>query len=162
MKYKDFYSNNVLNEEFWGTRGAGCLFYAKNTNKFLLVLRSDQVNEPTTWGIVGGKIDDDDVDPKNAALREVEEEIGSNNIGKIAMVPLSIFKSGNFKYYNFMAIVNKEFIPELNWESDDYEWIDADFSDLPSPLHFGVKFILKHDRSKLQEIIDKIHSNSKK
>lgn len=62
--------------QFWGDQGAGVLPLAKSTGRILLSLRSPYVNEPNTWGIVGGAIDKNE-NPKTAALRELQEELGN-------------------------------------------------------------------------------------
>ena len=44
-------------KKFWGTIGAGILPYCVKTKKYLVLLRSDEVLEPLTWGLIGGKLD---------------------------------------------------------------------------------------------------------
>jgi 8-oxo-dGTP pyrophosphatase MutT (NUDIX family) len=140
---------------FWGKQGAGSIVLAKNTCKILLPHRSSRVQEPNTWGVWGGAIDADE-DPKIAAKRELQEEAGYH--GPITMIPLSVFQKDKFKYHNFLAIVDDEFEPELNWETQGYKWTTLD--DLPSPLHFGLQWVLNQDQEKIQNLIDNI-CNSK-
>ena len=103
---------------------------------------------------MGGAIDSDEI-PKEAAKREVQEEAGYD--GETEMIPLSVFEKGTFKYHNFLAIVDEEFEPKLNWETQDYKWVD--FGDWPQPLHFGLQSLLAKDSQKIKEIIKKIFEN---
>ena len=144
---------------FWGKQGAGCIILAKSTKRILLPHRSRNVQEPNTWGVWGGAIDSDEI-PKEAAKREVQEEAGY--YGEAEMIPLSVFEKENkdktvFKYHNFLAIIDEEFEPKLNWETQDYKWVD--FGDWPQPLHFGLQSLLTKDSQKIKEIIKKIFEN---
>lgn len=48
----DYEHQKELNKTgFWGKQGAGCIFYAKDTNRYLIAHRSRYVLEPNTWGI---------------------------------------------------------------------------------------------------------------
>lgn len=144
----DFEHGKALRDNgFWGNQGAGCIFMAQTSKRFLLAHRSGAVEQPHTWGIWGGAIDAGE-DPAQAALREAEEESGYT--GKIKMIPMYVFnaiKQGKvvFKYFNFLAIVPDEFKPHLNWETQSFKW--CDFGQWPSPLHFGVQAILKDAHS---------------
>jgi 8-oxo-dGTP pyrophosphatase MutT (NUDIX family) len=125
-------------ERFWGLRGAGILVRAESTGKYLLGLRSGSVNEPNTWSLFGGKIDDDE-DPEQAARRELVEETGYR--GPIKTSPLTVYENGKtFKFFNFLGSVPEEFEPKLSWETDDFGWFAL--KDFPTPLHFGVKSLI--------------------
>lgn len=45
---------NAHGGKFWGNAGAGVILFAKDTGRVLLALRSPYVNEPNTWGTIGG------------------------------------------------------------------------------------------------------------
>jgi 8-oxo-dGTP pyrophosphatase MutT (NUDIX family) len=122
---------------FWGKAGAGCVIIARDTKRICMPKRSKDVEEPGTWGTWGGAIDGREA-PKAAAEREVREEAGYD--GQLELVPLFVFKKGSFKYHNFLAVVDTEFNPTLNWETSTYRW--CSFDELPSPLHFGMQGIL--------------------
>ena len=122
---------------FFGKRGAGCIIFAEDTKRFLLAHRSEAVEQSGTWGTFGGAIDAKE-NPQEAAKREVHEEAGY--AGPLRLVPLFVFKPNTFRYFNFLAIVQTEFTPRLNWESQGFEW--CEFGKWPSPLHFGVKSVL--------------------
>ena len=139
---------------FWGKQGAGAIILAKSTGKFLIPFRSSYVEQPNTWG---GAIDSGE-DPKEAAKREVQEEAGYRG-GDILMIPLYIFhdqKSG-FKYYNFLAVVDDEFTPNLNWETENFKWVE--FGQWPTPLHFGLKALLQHSGAAIQKVIEKVRGS---
>ena len=156
MRYKKFYklylesiNDEILSQKgeyhlssgsdsrFFGNSGAGVLVYCTTTKRFLLGLRSKLVNEPNTWGTFGGKIEDD-ADPKMAALRELKEETGYN--GNVDLQLFDVFESGNFKFYNFLGKVEKEFSPTLDWENENAEWFSL--NKFPQNLHFGLKRLL--------------------
>lgn len=127
------------NSMFFGNKGAGVLVYCKNTNRFLLGLRSRLVNEPGTWGTFGGKIDNDS-NPKEAALRELKEE--TNYSGPINLIHFDTFESGSFKFFNFLGVVDEEFSPRLDWENEDAKWFSPD--EFPRNLHFGLRRLIPH------------------
>lgn len=132
----------MINEmKYWGKRAAGCIFFCPKTNRMLLNYRSAEVMEPnlcySTWG---GKFDGNE-SVEQVIEREVVEESGY--IGNYDMEFVYTFVDGNFKYYNFLVIVDNEFEPILNWETeipegyDEYPWFD--FNDCPDNLHLGLK-----------------------
>jgi len=117
----------------WGQSAAGVLFVCKKTKRILLLLRSEYVLEPDTWGIVSGKIDEGE-NPKDAATREAKEEIGYEAQN---LIQVYVYEHGDFRFYNFVCYVEDEFQPELNWENEKYEWFSI--NDIPNDLHYGVK-----------------------
>lgn len=125
---------------YWGKAGAGAIIHCVNTNRFLLGLRSRNVEQPHTWGTFGGAMDKEDPDPYTTALREVVEETGlsKNNIHKNKK--LAVYKDSSFSYHNYVIEVLKEFKPVLDWENEQAQWFSLD--DIPQPLHFGVSFLL--------------------
>jgi len=153
MNFKRWMENDedhavaLRNTGFWGSQGAGSIVLSKNTGRILLAHRSANVQEPNTWGVWGGAIDSSE-DPNEAAKRELEEEAGYH--GGITMTPLSVFHKGDFKYHNFLAVVEEEFTPRLNWETQGYVWTTLDA--LPSPLHFGLKWVLSQDKAKIDKL----------
>ena len=133
---------------------SGGLFLAKDTNRFLFLLRT-QGKTAGTWGLVGGKKEPDDRSPHDTLVREISEEVGKTpTIRK--MVPLSLFSSNNqqFHYNTYVIIVDKEFIPTLNEEHNGYAW--CGLGDWPNPLHRGVKTSLTNKiiKTKLELLIE--------
>ena len=82
----------------------------------------------------------------------MHEEAGYR--GSIKLVPLYIFSHiSGFKYYNFLAVVPKEFAPVLNWETSESKWFE--FGQWPSPMHPGLSKLLNDATSinKIKSII---------
>ena len=166
VKFYNFLNNiNELNQyeiydnddnlNFWGNSGAGVIPYCKKTKRFLISYRSGFVNEPYTYGVWGGKIDDDEI-PTDAVIRELYEETKFN--GNIELIKIYTFIEKSFKYYNYIGIVENEFIPILDFENEDYVWLN--FNDLLNinPKHFGLESLLKDDET--INIIKKILNNN--
>lgn len=146
--------DNDSGEKFWGNVGAGILPIAKDTGRILLPYRSKYVNEPHTWGVWGGKIESGE-NPKSAALREFKEETKYN--GNIKLIDAYIFKAKGFSYYNFLGIIEHEFVPNLDWETETFKWVElSEINDLD--LHFGLAGLLKNSKS----LIDKTIKDVKK
>ncbi len=133
---------------------SGGLFLARDTRKFLLLLRT-QGKTAGSWGFVGGKKEPSDLTPFDTLKREIEEEIG--NLPKIEkIIPLELFVSYDqrFQYNTYVIIVENEFIPILNNEHAGYAWTNYDA--WPKPLHQGVKssFNNKIIKAKLELLLD--------
>ena len=148
--------DNSNGEPFWGNIAAGVLPYSMVTKRFLLNYRSSNVNEPHTYGIWGGKLDEETQSELNiieVAKREFVEETQFR--GEIKLKPLYIYTTQNqsFKYYNYLGIVTGEFIPELDWESDGYKWLTLNELLQLEPKHFGLKALLDNDIEKIKQNI---------
>jgi 8-oxo-dGTP pyrophosphatase MutT (NUDIX family) len=133
---------------------SGGLFFAKDTKRFLFLLRN-QGKTAGTWGIVGGKKEPADATPYAALEREITEEVGS--LPKIKkVVPLELFTSEDqrFCFNTYMLIVDKEFIPVLNNEHVGYAW--CSLNQWPKPLHQGVKRSLSNrtNKTKIELLIE--------
>lgn len=147
----------ILESSFWGRSGAGAVIVCRETGRLLIPKRSAFVNEPGTWGTWGGAIDEGE-NPREAVKRELEEESGY--YGEMKIVPLHVFEhNSGFKYYNFLILVEEEFEPQLNWETERYGWFNL--NELPKPLHFGFKGILTNsgDMSKIQAYANSIEES---
>lgn len=142
--------DNKHGGKFWGDEAAGILPICRSTGKILISFRGEQVNEPHTWGIFGGKMDKGET-PEEAAKRELVEETCYQ--GKYELIPAYIFIApGNkFKYHNFIGIVEDEFKPDYDWETENSKWVTLDELIKIQPKHFGLKKLLDNS----MEIIKK-------
>lgn len=146
--YEDFGSgqhaafDNSSDDVFWGDVAGGCLPYCEKTKRFMLNYRSKFVNEPNTYGLWGGKIDSDE-SIIDAVEREFYEESGYS--GELKLIPVFVFKNktGTFEYHNFIAILDDEFDPLLNWESEGWEWKTFDELLSVDNKHPGLNLLLK-------------------
>lgn len=124
-------------------RAAGALFISRKTERIMLQLRSEQTSASGQWSFVGGMVRSDESIMKGLT-REILEEIG--DVSKILKsYPLDVFHSadGKFNYYSVLVIVEDEFIPTLNEESDGYCWVKV--GQWPYPLHQGAKALLTNE-----------------
>jgi 8-oxo-dGTP pyrophosphatase MutT (NUDIX family) len=132
---------------FWGKAGAGCLIFSESTARYLVALRSGAVQEPGTWGTIGGAIDGNE-SPYTAVLREIKEECGYT--GKILNVhEVYVFKKEGehgqiFRYHNFVVHVPVEFEPIKNWETERFEWMTFTQLQNLSNKHFGLEALIRH------------------
>lgn len=114
------------------TIGAGIFFYAKNTKRFLYLLRTDK--NANNWGIPGGKIENNET-LLEGLVRECTEELGLDLID-FKLVPIQKFVNNSFIYHTFFCAVDVEFIPSLNEEHCGYAWVGD--NQYPKPLHPGL------------------------
>jgi 8-oxo-dGTP pyrophosphatase MutT (NUDIX family) len=131
------------------TEGVGALIYARDTNRYLFLLR-DNCKHAGSWGIAGGKVDPGET-VIQALIREISEEIGCDYADQ-KFIPLETFTSENqkFVYYTFVVGVDAEFTPVLNSEHRGYCWVYLE--DHPRPLHPGLWRSFNFD-----VILNKIH-----
>lgn len=143
--------HNKSSEDFWGNVGGGLICISINSGRILLPYRSKYVNEPSCFGTWGGKIDEEDgevqSDIEDVVKREFTEEAGYS--GDIQLIPAYIFETPNksFKYYNFIGLVDEEFTPELDWETESFKWVTFDEMMKIEPKHFGLQGLLKDLKS---------------
>ena len=135
---------------------SGGLFLAKDTKRFLFLLRT-QGKTANTRGLVGGKREPSDQTPHDTLMREIEEEVGETpTIHKV--VPLELFTSNDqlFQYNTYVLLIDNEFIPTLNDEHSGYAW--CDLGAWPKPLHRGVRTSLGNRiiKTKLEILLDLI------
>jgi len=121
-------------------KAAGALILAKDTGRVMLNLRSRFTSHSGTWSFWGGMVEAGE-DITEGLSREIFEEMGDIK-GIQEVLPLDIYHSadGNFQYYTMLIIVEKEFVPALNRESDGYSW--CRIGKWPKPLHTGAKKLL--------------------
>ena len=130
----------------------GVFFYAKNTERFLFLLRNDSKNIGN-WGIPGGKIDEGET-LLEGVKRECIEEI-SFFPENAKLIPIQKFVNNQFTYHTFFCKIETEFMPVLNDEHVGYCWVDS--KHYPKPLHPGLFNTVNFDvvQAKLQSLIKK-------
>ena len=124
-------------------RGVGAIILSEGTGKVMTVLRSSRETYPDTWTFAGGKVEADET-PVDALRRELEEELQLTKIKKITPLHRYQSRSKDFVYDTFVVLVNKEFVPELNWENSGYAWTSIDT--LPNPLHPKARKMISSSR----------------
>lgn len=133
------------------TVAAGVVFLAKDTGRCLLQLRNSDKRFKNTWGFWGGMIEKGET-PYECIQRELTEEIGFvPELTKLNPIDVYQSKDKKFYYYSFVAVVDKEFSPNLNGESAGYAWVNIGI--WPQPLHQGAKITLEKNGG-----TDKIHA----
>jgi 8-oxo-dGTP pyrophosphatase MutT (NUDIX family) len=121
---------------------AGVLIFCRTTKRYMLVLRNGHSHDGT-WGLVGGKIEENE-SMIDGLQREIFEEIGMNFSDK-KLIPVEKFTSdsGHFTYHTYIAVIDEEFVPIMNSEHRGYCWVNI--KDHPKPLHPGVWRILSNN-----------------
>ena len=136
---------------------SGALFYSKNTERFLLLHRT-QGKTKNHWGLVGGTNEDKE-SPWEGLKREIFEEIGEvQDIKKVIPLESFISKDQHFYFHTYLIVVEDEFIPNLNHEHNGYAWVS--FNNWPKPLHQGLQNTLRNktNLNKLDTAIKLIRS----
>lgn len=123
-----------INEEDNERLAAGALFYAQDTGKYGLGLRSKMCDQPHTYGPIGGSADTKDKDLLDTVIREVDEEIGCK-VTRKQLKPVYVDKKRNFQYHTYLCSVPKQddIKPKLNDENDEFTWFDK--KEMPKNLH---------------------------
>lgn len=123
----------------------GIWFYSISTNRYLYLLRND-TRHPDTWGLPGGKIENNET-LIEAMTRECTEELG-HMPEYIKLVPLEKFTSADsgFCYHTFFCSVENEFRPVLNDEHIGWAWINS--GTWPRPMHPGLWSTINFDAVK--------------
>jgi len=132
---------------------SGAIFYAKVTNRILLLQKSNGKHK-NTWGLVGGTNESGET-PWQGLQREVQEEIGTLP-EIIKTLPLESFVSNDnrFNFHTYLCVIEKEFTPQLSEEHKGWAWCSID--SCPRPLHQGLRssFGNKTIRNKLQTVFE--------
>lgn len=130
--------------------GAGVLPICSKTRRALVCMRSDQVDQPFTWGVWGGTIKKDET-YLSGGKREFMEETGFS--GKIKILPAFVFKNARIEYHNLIGLVDSEFTPRLNWEADDYAWCNYQELWELEPKHFGLETLLNKSGAQINKYL---------
>lgn len=107
-------------------RAAKTIVYNPEIEKFLLIKRAkSQSPNPDTWEFPGGGLEQGEK-PRQAALRELEEETGlkAEIVKKGEKAEISVEK-GELEINPYLVKTRKEKI-ELSEEHTDYKWLKID------------------------------------
>lgn len=132
---------------------SGALLYARNTNRILLIQKSNG-KHLGTWGLVGGTNLANE-NPWQGLQREITEEIGAIP-PIIKTLPLEKFVSNDsiFNFHTYFCVLEDEFIPILSVEHIAWGWFNLKL--LPKPIHRGLDLSLRNKiiQTKIQTIVD--------
>lgn len=109
--------------------GAGVLFFAADTGRFLWLRRSDRGDCAGTWCTTGGGVEPNETIDQ-AVKRETVEEADFDGDYDLIHMHRDVQPDG-FTFHNHMAIVPTEFEPTLNDEHTAFQWSD----EMPEPGH---------------------------
>jgi 8-oxo-dGTP pyrophosphatase MutT (NUDIX family) len=104
-------------------------------------LRSTEEKWSGTWGLWGGRSNPKE-SPRDTLLRECQEETGMTEWKKIVPLHRYVSKDKKFIYDTFCLVVEKEFLPILDHESDGYCWLPLGVQ--PKPLHHKSKQLVQN------------------
>ena len=138
--------NHSMNES------AGVFFYSSSTSRYLYLLRADSKN-PSSWGIPGGKKEQNET-LFECVARECQEELRYFP-SYPKLIPIQKFTNQTFVYHTFFCEIENEFIPTLNNEHCGYAWVGD--NQYPKPLHPGLFSTVNFDvvQSKLKALTKK-------
>lgn len=108
--------------------------------KVLLVRRGPDCDQPGTWCIPGGKIEDGET-ALDAAIRETAEETDIVVPGEALVEWTRAIGEDGIDFTTYVASVADEQTVTLNDEADEFGWFMLD--ELPSPLHSGMGIVLQ-------------------
>ncbi len=137
----------------WGLHGAaGIVLVHPPTKTALMQLRAEWTHGGQTWGIPGGARDSHET-AVEAALRELQEELGVESHDVTVIHDVLLTDHGTWSYHTVIGTVASQ--PELstNEESVEAVWVDVhQVGDLD--LHPGLAQVWGTIRESLVELVD--------
>jgi 8-oxo-dGTP pyrophosphatase MutT (NUDIX family) len=121
------------------SKGAGVMFMSPN-GSILFLRRSGEGDEAGKWAFPGGRVESGET-TRDAAVREVNEEIGDCGHDCGRMVQADQRQVGATNFTTYLSPAPTEFQPQLNGEHTSYAWRPLD--NPPQPLHPGVQQTLQ-------------------
>ena len=138
----------------FGRVAAGVIIQRSSDGNILLLKRSSETEQGGTWGICGGRVDEDfGHDAMSTVRQEVEEEIGGLPKGKFTGKKYNFklpmfdgdtywisgpngeswgkelpFENGDFFVYTtfLYECTDEKWEPVLNWEHVNYKWVSKE------------------------------------
>lgn len=122
-----------------------------NNGRVLLARRKGEADYDGTYSFIGGKLEDQDGEPRKGVLREKREEIGNDVTILVAMdVSYNVFfrkKDGNSMVLSHLYAQYVDGVIELSDEYSDYKWVPqediATFEPKIETIPDAVKWALK-------------------
>lgn len=129
--------------------GAGALFFAEDSGKFLICKRSNTGDAAGQWCCLGGGVDDTDTSYEHTVRREANEEGGFPYDAPCSLWHVNTAQvSPTFWFHNYLASVPCEFKPKLNDEHTDYKWVTYNELLKHPDMHEGMMNALDTDFTK--------------
>jgi 8-oxo-dGTP pyrophosphatase MutT (NUDIX family) len=120
--------------------GAGALFYCPDTERFLLMLRSDDEGQGNCWCGLGGGRDHVNGVPEpleTTVRRESFEEAALDPDTPYELVHVGVkYHDDGFRFHNYLALIDHEFLPIINHEHLSFQW--CEWQDFPKNMHQGM------------------------
>lgn len=105
-------------KKYWGSKAAGIFF--TDGQKVLLLKRSKKGDNEGTWGLPGGKVEENET-LIDAAKREAKEECGKVEGSRFEDIKE---QDGMHNWTTFFFKIKKPFDCKLSDEHTDYKWVD--------------------------------------
>ena len=130
---------------------AGVLLICKKSGRLLPNMRGRSVAAGNTVSTWGGALDEGET-PEKAVEREVREETGYG--GNIELIPSFIFRNEKYEYHNFIGLVENEFKPMLNWESNSMNWMTwEELNEMSHKWHPAFKSFINNSKSHIEKLL---------
>lgn len=141
-------------------RGVGSIVFSKLTNRFLFALRAISAGKPHEWNFWGGIVGQSE-QPSDGIVRLTKRQSGYRSYFTDT-IQLHTFENpaSNFRYYNYVLVVDDEFIPTFDTRFiDNFIWVD--YGEWPDPMYSIAKDILRKSDSRIKDIVEKNRRNEK-
>jgi NADH pyrophosphatase NudC (nudix superfamily) len=129
----------IIDKKYWAgakNSASGILLIAKDTKRICLAFRSKSSTFPECYSTIGGALKENKTLEENALI-ELHEE--TNFKGKIKLIKSYLFKDHDFKYQNFIGLIDKE-VPILKKGNENkyFTWFKFD-NIFDQKLHPGLR-----------------------
>jgi 8-oxo-dGTP pyrophosphatase MutT (NUDIX family) len=118
---------------------AAGLIMVEPSGRFLVLRRAGMLVGGGKWNLPGGHVEDGEP-PLTAAFREAKEEAGFDARGFPVIEKRRFPTAPGYPPYEAFVVKVPHFVPCLNWENTDYQWVTAaQMARLPLfPLVYGM------------------------
>jgi 8-oxo-dGTP pyrophosphatase MutT (NUDIX family) len=139
---------------------SGILPIASNTKQICLAWRSAKCSRGNRWGIIGGMLENPELDLVGNAVSELIEETGYN--GPVEPLPAFVWRVPGFAYYSYIGIVPEPFLlnpgDEFAWETDFLKWeswsrVQEMVQENPKSFHKGLLTLFREAKSLIEKFV---------